>query len=113
MFSFEFDHYFLTKGITGTIILSAYSKALENTVGMVYICGQNKNLRIAYIDFWGGQQFIETTTTEARQWEKGPIKFGLYKTVNVINGNEKISLKIPWDKVDIYQTKLFRHLFGK
>ncbi|XP_031624523.1 uncharacterized protein LOC116341541 [Contarinia nasturtii] len=103
----------LAIGLTSGMILTAYSKTLANTVGIVYICGQNKNLRIAYIDFWGKQLFVETTVDEVRKCQKSPVKFGLYKTIQVINGNEKISLKIPWKNVETTNTKLFRHLFGK
>lgn len=90
-----------------------YSKALANTIGIVYICGKNKNLQIAYIDFWGKQHFIETTIDEARQWQKSPVKFGLYKTVRAIDGKEEKSLKIPWKGADIFDIKFFRRIFGK
>lgn len=99
--------------MSGSIVLTAYSKALTNTIGIVYICGQNKNIRIAYIDFWGSQHFIETTVDELHKWEKSPVKFGLYKTVKVIDSNEEKSLKIPWKQGEIFDSKLFRRLFGK
>ncbi|XP_055300369.1 transmembrane protein 186 [Sitodiplosis mosellana] len=100
-------------GLTGSTILSAYSKALANTIGIVYICGQNKNLQITYIDFWGKQQFIQTTVDDVPKWPKSPVKFGLYKTVQAIDGKEEKSLKLPWKGVDIFDIKLFRRLFGK
>lgn len=100
-------------GLTGSAILSAYSKALANTIGIVYICGQNKNLQIAYIDFWGKQHFIEATVDEVSKWNKSKVKFGLYKTVQAIDGKEQKSLKLPWNGTDVFDIKLFRRLFGK
>lgn len=94
-------------------MLSLYSKALANTIGIIYICGQNKNLRVAYIDFWGRQKFIETTVDELHKWEKSSVKYGLYKTVKAIDGKEERMLKVPLKGVDIYDMKLFRRLFGK
>lgn len=104
-------HYFL--GITGTITLSTYSAALANTIGMIYICKENKNLQIAYIDFMGRQKFVEMTVDELRKCEKSPVKYGLYKTVKVNDGKEEKVLKILWNTGDIYDIKLFRRVFGK
>lgn len=100
-------------GITGTTIMCLYSKLLANTIGIIYICKDNKFIQIAYIDFFGKQHFIETTVDEVRQWEKSPVRFGLYKTVYVNTGSEQISLKIPWLKKDVFEMRLFRRLFGK
>lgn len=112
--SFKINNFlFPFKGLTGSVILSVYSKALANTIGIVYICGQNKNVRIAYIDFWGKQHFIEATVDDIHKWKKSPVKFGLYKTIKVIDGKEEKLLKIPWKGNDIYDIRLFRRLFEK
>lgn len=105
----------LNSGFTGTLMLLAYSAALSNTIGLIHICKDNKNLRIAYIDFLGRQQFIETTVDEVIKWEKSPVKFGYYKTVKTIDDKTKTEnvLKIPWNVADIYDNKLFRRCFGK
>lgn len=109
MFYFLFSF----KGLTGSAILTLYSKAVANTIGIIYICRQNKNLRVAYIDFWGRQKFIETTVDELHKWEKSPVKYGIYKSVKAIDGKKEKSLKVPWKGVDIYDIKIFRRLFGK
>lgn len=80
---------------------------------MIYKCKENKNLQIAYIDFLGRQNFVETTADELRKCEKGPVKFGAYKTIKVNDGKEDKVLKMPWNTGDIYDIKLFRRVFGK
>lgn len=89
-----------------------YSAALADTIGLIYICKDKKNLQIGYIDFLGKQHFIETTVEELRKCEKGPVKYGLYKTVRVVKGNTEKKLKIPWNTGDIYDIKMFRRLLG-
>lgn len=101
------------KGFTGTATLSMYSAALANTIGIIYVCKDNKNLQIGYIDFMGKQNFIETTVDELIKWEKSPVKFGYYKTVKALDGKTEKLLKIPWKTGDVYNTKLFRRCFGK
>lgn len=61
----------------------------------------------------GRQKFVETTVDEMRQCEKGPIKFGLYRTTKVNDGDQEKLLKMPWNSIDVYDIKLFRKLFGK
>lgn len=90
-----------------------YSAALANTIGIIYVCKDNKNLQIGYIDFMGKQNFIETTVDELIKWEKSPVKFGYYKTVKALDGKTEKLLKIPWNTGDVYNTKLFRRCFGK
>lgn len=99
--------------MSGTVLISAYSAALANTIGVIYKCKQNKNLQIGYIDFIGRQQFVETTVDELRKSEKGPLKFGRYKTIKINDGKDEKVLKIPWQTGDIYDMKLFRNVFGK
>lgn len=107
-------HYF--QGVTGIVTLSTYSAILANTIGLIYICKENKNLQIGYIDFMGRQKFVETTVEELRKCEKSPAKFGVlgrHKTIKVRDGNEDKELKILWNVGDIYDIKLFRSVFGK
>lgn len=99
--------------MTGTITLTAYSAALSNTIGIIYMCKENQNLQIAYIDFFGGQKFVDITVDELRKCEKSNIKFGLYKTVKVNYNKEEKLLKLPWNSGDIYDIKLYRRIFGK
>lgn len=61
----------------------------------------------------GRQHFVETTVDELCKCEKGPVKFGYYKTIQVNDGNEVKVLKLPWDAGDVYDIKLFRKVFGK
>lgn len=109
----RYIHLLYFQGLMGTLTLSTYSALLADTIGVIYICKENKNLQIAYIDFVGRQQFVETTVDEMRKCEKGSVKFGLYRTIKVNDGNEKKVLTMPWSSVDIYDNKLFRKLFGK
>lgn len=90
-----------------------YSAALANTIGVIYICKNNKELQIGYIDFMGRQQFIETTVDELSKWEKSPVKFGYYKIIKAIDGKTEKLLKIPWNTGDVHSIKLFRRCFGK
>lgn len=104
---------FCFPGVTGTATLSTYSAVLANTIGVIYICRENKNLQIGYIDFMGRQHFVETTVDELRKCEKGPVKYGAYKTIKINDGKEVKVLKLPWDAGDIFDIKRFRSVFGK
>lgn len=99
------------------VTLSTYSAILADTIGLIYICKENKNLQIGYIDFMGRQHFLETTIDELRKCEISPAKFGIlgrHKTIKVNDGKEDKELKMPWDNDgDIYNVKLFRRVFGK
>lgn len=105
--------FFCSPGIIGTIPLSVYSATIANTIGVIYICKEYKNLQIGYIDFMGRQHFVETTVDELRKCQKGPVKYGRYKTITLNVDNKQKVLKLPWETGDIYDIKLFRRLFGK
>lgn len=94
-------------------MLSIYSAAIANTIGIVYMCQQNKNLQIAYVDFWGRQRFIDSSVEDMHKCEKSKVKFGLYKTLNIKTDTEQKKLKLPWNTCDIFDIKLFRRCFGK
>lgn len=101
------------KGLTGTVMLSIYSAAIANTIGIVYMCQENKNVQIAYVDFWGKQRFLDSSVEVMHKCEKSKVKFGLYKTLHIKSDTEQKTLKLPWDTGDIFDIKVFRRCFGK
>lgn len=94
-------------------MLSLYSATLANTIGIVYICQESRQVQIAYINFWGKQCFVESTVDELHKLEKSKPKLGLYKTISVNDNNNQRTLKLPWNTGDIFDIKLFRRCFGK
>lgn len=92
-------------------MLSLYSLLLENTIGIIHVCPQNKKLRIAVIDFMGRQILIDATVDELLKAPKSEPKFGLYRTITLDVDNEKLQLKMPIDRGDINDVRLYRKLF--
>lgn len=101
-------------GIVSTSILAAYSALLNKTIGIVEICRESKKVKLYYIDFVGKQNTKVVTMNELRNCEKSKVKFNLYRTIKLTDDKgEPMLMKIPSNRGDIYDTMLFKKLFGK
>lgn len=77
------------------------------------MCSENKKLKIAMIDFMGRQVVLDATVEEISKATKSGMKFDLYKSISVNVDNKQLDLKIPANRGDVYDIRLFRKLFGK
>lgn len=59
----------------------------------------------------GRQILIDATVDELLKAPKSEPKFGLYRTITLDVDNEKLQLKMPIDRGDINDVRLYRKLF--
>lgn len=91
----------------------AFSAMLSNTIGIVNVCPHYKNLQILYIDFIGRQFEKKISIADMRNLEKSKVKFGCYKTFTVKDeSGEPCTLKLPVKHCEIYDSTLFKKIFG-
>lgn len=92
-------------------MISAYSALVANIIGIVYVDASNKNLRFAYLDFWGNRRHLDLKTTDVYQSKEhkriGPITLFKVKC----SGEKTKQFKLLPLHGDVYDNELFSKLF--
>lgn len=97
-------------GVSSVSIISLYSAALRNTIGMIYVCPKNKNIRFSYVDFHGKRQNYDTTVDNVIPSDDKTHAW-LYQTVKFRSDSR--TLKLPAKHGKILDFVLYEKLFGK
>ncbi|XP_014294200.1 transmembrane protein 186 [Halyomorpha halys] len=101
-----------TVGIASTIALFSVGQLFSRLIGYAYVSRNQKQIKLAYLDFWGKRTDIICDIKDITPIYDGPafsIKDYLYKTV-WISTQEK-PFKINLSNGEILHDDLFRHSF--
>lgn len=100
---------FLQSAFSGLSMLFAFSAVANNTIGIIYVCPKNVNIRFAYLDLWGYRQHYDTTIDNIA--EPGSLSiFGLCQNVELRNGTK--TFKLATRHGHILDFDLYEKLFG-
>lgn len=92
-------------------MLSAFSAVVSHTIGIIYVCPKNVNMRFSYLDFWGRRNNYDTTIENiADTHEK--IAFGFCQKVKFRDGAKPLKLATRHGSIndDIFYEKIFGRL---
>lgn len=95
-------------GITGTITLSIYSLCSRNVIGFVYVNPVIKNIRFAYIDFWGKRTNHDITLDELLSSDQK----GILNTYTVITTSTTVNSLKLLSVGKVVEPVIFSKIFG-
>lgn len=99
----------LYTGLSALTMLSLFSAAVKDTIGIIYICPANVNIRFAYLDFWGRRNNYDTTVDNIVVRDGKGIR-GLYQLVKLRDGAKTFKLYTRHGLITDFD--MYERLFG-
>lgn len=90
-------------------MLFIYSALVSNTIGIIYVCSKNENMRFAYLDFWGNRNHYDTTIDNIADPSGENVR--LYQTVRLRDDTK--TFKLATRHGNITDFFLYEKLFGR
>lgn len=91
-------------------MLWSYSGLVKDTIGIIYVCPKNENIRFAYLDFWGRRNYHDTTIDNIVK-PTGKNILGLFQIVKLRDGAKTFKLATRHGEISDFD--LYERLFGR